>query len=250
MITIRDLSFHYGSGSAQESVLKDINLQVKKSSLIVLSGPSGSGKTTLLTIVGALRQATTGSVQVYDRELVNSSKDHRVSVRRGIGYIFQNHNLMNSLTAIQNVCMSLELLNHGSEKKRKQIALDALASVGLAEKAHAYPSQLSGGQKQRVSVARALSDKPGLILADEPTASLDSTNACRVIDLIRSTCDEKKVAALVVSHDRRWLDSADSVLHLQDGMIKSINTPGQLSTTEGCAQDNSSSTDINRSVRY
>jgi len=219
MIEVNDLSFQYGDGAATETVLHKVSLSVKKSQLIVLSGPSGSGKTTLLTVIGALRRADTGSVQICNEELINANTASRTDVRRNIGYIFQHHNLLNSLNCVQNVCTSLELRSFASEKERKEAALNALSEVDMGSKAYSYPAQLSGGQKQRVSIARAIAGSPQLILADEPTASLDKKNATKVIELLRDACDERGMTAVVVTHDHQWFDAADSVLQLQDGRV-------------------------------
>jgi len=220
MIEVSNLNHYFGSGDAKETVLKDVNLEVGDSQLVVLSGPSGSGKTTLLTIIGAVRRAYAGSVKVNGQEIVNGANALLEQTRRGIGYIFQHHNLVTSLTTEQNVCMSLELGTLSGESKRRARAKKALAAVDMDHRASFYPAALSGGQKQRVSIARALAGEPKIILADEPTASLDKVNAMRVIELMRKEATDSGTCVIVVSHDSRWYGEADRVVKLDEGCIR------------------------------
>lgn len=169
LITIENLNHSFGKGSLEKQILFDISEAVWPGEIVILTGPSGSGKTTLLTLIGALRAAQEGSLVVLGRELRDASEADLTEVRRGIGYIFQAHNLLEALTATQNVQVSLLEDDVDAAVGRKR-AIDMLEAVGLGDRADHYPSQLSGGQKQRVAIARALASAPKLILADEPTA--------------------------------------------------------------------------------
>lgn len=219
IVDIQRLDFYYGEDELRFQVLKDITLSVDPGEIMILTGPSGSGKTTLLTIIGGLRKAEEGSVKVIGQELVGSSEQTRVGVRRNIGFIFQQHNLIKSLTAQQNVMMSLELHDTLSERERAQRAAQMLAEVGLGDRLHFKPEKLSGGQRQRVSIARALASDPKLILADEPTASLDKRNGQEAVQLLRRLAQEKGCAILMVTHDYRILDVAERIIELEDGHI-------------------------------
>jgi putative ABC transport system ATP-binding protein len=219
VVDVRNLNFYYGEDELRFQVLKDVSLTVNPGEITILTGPSGSGKTTLLTIIGGLRKAEEGSVTILGKELVGSSEATRVSVRKHIGFIFQQHNLIQSLTAMQNVCMSLELNDTLTDATRKQRAQNILTEVGLGERLHFKPGKLSGGQRQRVSIARALANDPQLILADEPTASLDKANGQEAVRLLRKLAQEKGCAILLVTHDYRILDMAERVIELEDGRI-------------------------------
>ena len=219
IVIAQDLNFHFAEGALRRQILFDVNLQVHAGEIVILTGPSGSGKTTLLTLIGALRTLREGSLQVLNAELLNASEETRVLVRRQIGFIFQAHNLLNFLSAGQNVRMALELHDYRSAHEIKQRIYDALETVGLAEKINHYPDNLSGGQKQRVAIARALVAEPSLLLADEPTAALDSKSGRDVVSLIQRLCKEKGCAVILVTHDNRILDIADRIICLEDGRI-------------------------------
>jgi putative ABC transport system ATP-binding protein len=220
IIDIKNLRFFFGSGELQFEVLKSINLKVMPGEIIILTGPSGSGKTTLLTILGGLRKAEHGSVNVLGASLIGASEEERVNVRKNIGFIFQQHNLLKSLTAKENVMMSLELEHSVTSHEREKIAIKMLESVGLKDRIDHLPESLSGGQKQRVSIARALSRKPKLILADEPTASLDKQSGKDAVNLLRELAKQNDSAILLVTHDNRILDIADRIVDFEDGRIK------------------------------
>ena len=177
-IQIQNLNHSFGKGNLKIPVLNEINLEIPAGEITILTGPSGSGKTTLLTLIGALRSMQTGSLRVLDRELLAAKQSQLVETRSQIGYIFQAHNLLKSLTAWENVAMPLKL--HPHIKDRQNRAVNVLTAVGLADRTHYYPDSLSGGQKQRVAIARALVSQPKLILADEPTASLDKESSYRL----------------------------------------------------------------------
>lgn len=220
IIQVENLSFSYGIGELKRPVLKSVGVDINIGEIVIMTGPSGSGKTTFLTIIGGLRHAEEGHVSVLDRQLVNSDEQIKVINRRQIGYIFQQHNLLKSLTAVQNVAMSLELQSGMSEKQRLSQAASMLSSVGLADRLHYKPEQLSGGQRQRVSIARALVGKPKIILADEPTASLDKQSGLEAVNILKLLAKESNTTILLVTHDYRILDMADRIIELEDGIIK------------------------------
>lgn len=220
MINVQNLNFSYGSGELKNQVLKQVALTIDTGEIVIMTGPSGSGKTTLLTIIGGLRQAEEGSVSVLDKQLVNSIESAKVQVRQQIGYIFQQHNLLKSLTSVQNVSMALEMHSGLTEQERLQRSSEMLASVGLADRLHHKPDQLSGGQRQRVSIARALVGNPKIILADEPTASLDKQSGHDAVCILKKLARELSTTILLVTHDYRILDVADRIVELEDGIIK------------------------------
>jgi putative ABC transport system ATP-binding protein len=219
VIDIKNLSHFFGEGKLKKQILFDINLTLNSGEVIILKGPSGSGKTTLLTLMGGLRSAHSGSLKVFREELVGAKKNQLVETRRNIGYIFQSHNLLASLTAKQNVQMSLELHSgiQAAEVEGRAIAL--LEAVGLEEHINYYPQNLSGGQKQRVAIARALVSHPKMVLADEPTAALDSKSGRDVVELMQQLAREQGCTILIVTHDNRILDVADRIVELEDGRI-------------------------------
>lgn len=218
-IVIQDLNHYYGHGSLKKQVLFDINLDIRAGEIVIMTGPSGSGKTTLLSLIGGLRSAQNGSLKVLGEELVGASKDKMVQSRRNIGYIFQAHNLLKSLTARQNVQMSVELHEHISPQEAIAKSEAMLAAVGLADRVDYYPENLSGGQKQRVAIARALVSHPKLVLADEPTAALDKKSGRDVVELMQRLAKEQGCTILMVTHDNRILDIADRIVHMEDGRL-------------------------------
>jgi putative ABC transport system ATP-binding protein len=218
-VEISDLTYAYGEGALRREVLRDVDLRVAPGEIVLLTGPSGSGKTTLLTLTGALRAVQQGSCRVLGRELAGAREADRVALRRNIGFIFQNHNLLGFLSARQNVAMALELDGGTTDRERLERAGEMLASVGLAEHAEKRPGQLSGGQRQRVAVARALVGSPGLVLADEPTAALDKASGQEVVHLLRDLARSRGAAILLVTHDPRILDVADRIVAMEDGRV-------------------------------
>lgn len=220
IIDVENLNYFFGRGALEYHVLKDVSLQIQTGEIVMLSGPSGSGKTTLLTILGGLRQAKVGSVRVLDQEMVGSDESFRLRLRRQMGYVFQQHNLLPQLTALQNVCMSLELDPKSTERSRRAMARKFLDAVGLEDRHHYFPHQLSGGQRQRVAIARALVHRPKIVLADEPTASLDRTSGMEVVSILRVLAARAKTTILIVTHDYRILDVADRIVQLEDGRLK------------------------------
>ena len=218
-IELDGVCYAYGSGELARPVLRDVRLSVRPGEIVLLTGPSGSGKTTLLTLIGALRAMQAGRCTVLGQELMGANEAARVALRRRIGFIFQNHNLLGFLTARQNVAMALELQPATDEAERMERAGAMLAAVGLGDRADAMPSKLSGGQRQRVAVARALAGGPGLVLADEATAALDRRTGHDVMVLLRDLAKQRGVAVLMVTHDPRILDIADRVVGIEDGRV-------------------------------
>lgn len=217
-VQIRNLNYYFGQGDLRKQVLFDINLDLHKGQIVIMTGPSGSGKTTLLTLIGALRTVREGSLKVLEQEIVGLSKASLVEVRRNIGFIFQAHNLFASLTASQNVEMAVELLEDWKDKRQR--AIEVLTNLGLSERIDYKPNALSGGQKQRVAIARALVNQPALILADEPTAALDKKSGREVVSLMQKLAKEDNRTILMVTHDNRILDVADRIITLVDGRLE------------------------------
>lgn len=219
VVTIENLNHYWGRRSLRSQILFDINLEIKFGEIVIMTGPSGSGKTTLLTLIGALRSVQKGSLKVLGQELHGANNDKLVQVRRHIGYIFQAHNLLEFLTARQNVQMSIELHKEISDREARIKSEAMLQAVKLGNRVNYYPADLSGGQKQRVAIARALVSHPKLVLADEPTASLDSKSGRDVVELMQRLAKEQGCAILMVTHDNRILDIADRTIHMEDGQL-------------------------------
>ena len=219
VVNVRGLNHWFGSGEMKKQALYDVNLTLKRGSFTVLMGPSGSGKTTVLTLVGCLRAVQGGSLQLLGQELNGATEARLVQLRRRLGFIFQAHNLHESLTATQNVMMGVQVHGSMTDQAAEQAAVHTLGLVGLSERTTYLPANLSGGQKQRVAVARALVSSPALVLADEPTAALDKDSAAEVVDLLKRMGEARGTTTLLVTHDNRILDRADRVLTLEDGRI-------------------------------
>jgi len=218
VIRTENLCHSYGEGALRSQILHDLNFQVEPGEVTLLVGPSGSGKSTLLTLIGALRSVEAGSLQVIGEELCGASEEARVQIRRRIGFIFQSHNLVSSLTVLQNVQLLLQLRQPDPHERINQ-ATALLEAVGLGHRLHHYPEELSGGQRQRVAIARALAPEPELILADEPTASLDSQSGKDVVELLGNLCRNRGSAVLLVTHDLRLLNDADRIWRIEDGRV-------------------------------
>lgn len=218
-IAVRGLSHWFGSGEARKQVLFDVDLEIRRGELVVLMGASGSGKTTLLTLIGCLRQVEAGSVELLGRELKGAGEAELVACRRQLGFIFQAHNLHESLTALQNVHMGLAVHGDRVTGDGRAAARHVLGLVGLSERVDYLPGNLSGGQKQRVAVARALVGNPPVVLADEPTAALDRDSGLAVVEMLRRLGRERGTTTLMVTHDNRILDLADRIVRMEDGRI-------------------------------
>ena len=223
IVSIKYLNQYFGNGGLRRQILRNINLEIQPGEIIILSGPSGSGKTTLLTLIGGLRTVNEGSLKVFNQELRGASDAQLITIRRHIGYIFQSHNLLRSLTARQNVQMSIKLHENVSRLEARIKSEAALEAVGLGNRFNYYPENLSGGQKQRVAIARALVCHPKLVLADEPTAALDSKSGRDVVKLMQQLVKEQGCAVLMVTHDNRILDIADRIVHMEDGQLVTAN---------------------------
>jgi putative ABC transport system ATP-binding protein len=217
-ISISHLNHYYGQGSLRKQVLFDINLQIDRGEILIMTGPSGSGKTTLLTLMGSLRSVQDGNLNILGQALLNASKQQMTIARRNIGYIFQAHNLLNFLTAYQNVEMALEIQDITAIEADNRIR-SVLNAVGLDHRMDYYPSDLSGGQKQRVAIARALVSQPKIILADEPTAALDKKSGRDVVEIMEKLAREQGCTILLVTHDNRILDLADRIIYMEDGYL-------------------------------
>jgi putative ABC transport system ATP-binding protein len=221
VISVGNLNHYFGKGALQKQVLFDINLEIKAGEIVIMTGPSGSGKTTLLSLMGGLRSAQNGSLQILGKEMSSASKGQLTKLRCQIGYIFQAHNLMSFLTAKENVRMSLELHENHLQGDINGKAIAMLEHVGLGKHINDYPENLSGGQKQRVAIARALVSHPKIVLADEPTASLDKQSGRDVVELMQMLAKEQNCTILLVTHDNRILDIADRIIYMEDGQLKS-----------------------------
>jgi putative ABC transport system ATP-binding protein len=251
VVVVRGLNHTFGQGEISQQVLFDVNLTVNPGELVIMTGASGCGKTTLLTLIGALRSAQEGSVQILGRELRGLGKKDLVEARRDIGFIFQAHNLLDALTATENVMMSVDLkdhtveqlyahtekflsivqgdglpskslesVSHSKEAIRRALVVGLLSGLDLAHRVDYLPKGLSGGQKQRVAVARALVNHPALILADEPTAALDKKSGEIVVDLLKRMAQYGSTI-MVVTHDNRIMDKGDRIVNMKDGKIDS-----------------------------
>ncbi|MEP0912589.1 DevA family ABC transporter ATP-binding protein [Leptolyngbya sp. GB1-A1] len=231
VISIAELNHFFGQGQLRKQVLFNINLTINAGEIVIMTGPSGSGKTTLLSMIGGLRSPQSGSLKLLNQELCGASQKQLIQSRRSIGYIFQAHNLLNSLTALQNVQMSLQLHHHLSPEEEGTKAAEMLEAVGLGHRLHYYPDDLSGGQKQRVAIARALVSHPKIVLADEPTAALDSKSGRDVVNLMQKLAKEQGCTILMVTHDNRILDIADRIVHMEDGHLTSDTRTTMHSTS-------------------
>jgi len=219
VVAIHNLNHYFGNGVLKKQVLFDINLEIQQKEIIIMTGPSGSGKTTLLSLIGALRSVKEGGLKILDQEMNGANEQGMIQIRRNIGYIFQAHNLLPFMTARQNVQMSIELHEEISQQEAIAKSEAMLREVGLGERANYYPEKLSGGQKQRVAIARALVSHPKLVLADEPTAALDSKTGRDVVDLMQRLAKEQGCTILLVTHDNRILDIADRIINMEDGRL-------------------------------
>jgi putative ABC transport system ATP-binding protein len=224
MLDMRHVSMTYGSGPARVDALRDVDLSVGPGTMVAVMGPSGSGKSTLLAIAGSLELPTAGEVVVNGKRLTAMSGSQRARLRRReIGYVFQDFNLVLGLTAAENVALPLEL-DGVSGRKALLEGVRVLDSLGLADRAHRYPSQLSGGERQRVAIARAMVGDRRLLLADEPSGALDSLSGETVMRQVRKAC-RQGMAAVIVTHDAQLASWADRVLFLSDGRVIDETAP-------------------------
>jgi putative ABC transport system ATP-binding protein len=221
LIRLRGVAKHYGAGATRVDALRPTDLDIHAGSVVGLLGPSGSGKSTLLNLIGAIVDPSAGHI-VLDGETVFDGRWRRSDLRRlrleKIGFIFQFHNLIPFLNVVENVEVVLHLAGQ-SRTKAHQRALELLDYLQVADRAEARPAELSGGQAQRVAIARALANRPRIILADEPTAALDSERAGIVMTLLRKVADEQGTAVIVVTHDEKIMDRFDVIYRLRDGTL-------------------------------
>ena len=220
VLSLRDVSFSYASAAGRKPVLRNVSADIWPGEIVLMVGPSGAGKTTILTLAGALRSVESGSLITLQRELSGATAEEQIQVRRKIGFIFQRHNLLEYLTVLDNVQTALQPLGYSYAEAREASAA-MLQAVGLGAYLHSRPDNLSGGQQQRVAIARALVRKPELVLADEPTASLDSVSGREIVELLRHLARAQGCTIVLVTHDSRILDLADRCLRLEDGILSS-----------------------------
>lgn len=219
VIRAKGLTKIYREGATEMRALHGVDLEVRAGELTLLMGPSGSGKTTLLSILGCILRASDGKLEVLGEDVGSLAESELPRIRReAIGFVFQGFNLFPTLTAAENVALALDLRGIRGAATQKR-AEDLLAEVGLSQKARSFPAELSGGQKQRVAIARALAGDPPILLADEPTAALDSTSGRTVIELLQRLAREHGRAVVMVTHDPRVLSFGDRIIHLEDGRI-------------------------------
>lgn len=227
VVRISGLNHYFGTEANRKQVLADISLTLLPGEIVIMTGPSGSGKTTLLVLTGALRSVQHGTVEIMGRELRRLSPRELVDIRRDIGFIYQAHNLFESLTALENVMMALELHDY-TARQRRAMAEELLTKLGLGDRLHYKPGLLSGGEKQRIAVARALVNRPKIILADEPTAALDKDSGRIVVNLLKAHAKEQGGTIILVTHDNRILDIADRIVTMVDGRMASSVNVGEV----------------------
>jgi putative ABC transport system ATP-binding protein len=215
------VNFFYGEGDSRNQVLFDNRIDIRPGQLVVMTGPSGSGKTTILTLIGGLRSVQQGRIEVLGHDLSGLGGGELVRMRRNIGFIFQMHNLFESLTAYENVKMAVQLAGQRSSGVVRERIVGMLERLGLGHRIDHKPHALSGGQRQRVAIARALANYPRLVLADEPTAALDKDSTHNVVRLFKELTVEHGTAILMVTHDHRIIELADRLVHMVDGRIVS-----------------------------
>ncbi len=225
-IETRGLTKIYGSGNTEVVAMRDASMQVLRGEVVALLGPSGAGKSTLLTAVGLINPPTSGQIIIDGRLVMEGPRAHvnlRAFRRRHIGFVFQKSNLIPFLTALENVQIAMEI-NGDSARAARRRALELMEYLGVADRAVNYPSMLSGGQQQRVAVARALANRPSVILADEPTAALDSHRGRQVMELFAKVAHEQGAGVIVVTHDQRSLDVFDTIYEMEDGVVHRADT--------------------------
>ena len=228
---ITDVKRTYKIGEVETHALQGVNLTIESGEFTALVGPSGSGKTTLLQLIGCLDQPTSGTIVINGHETTNLNRNKRADLRKGaIGFVFQFFALIPTLTAYENVEMPL-LLNGKTPAERKQRVMELLEAIDMTDRAHHRPDQLSGGQQQRVAVARALSTNPKMILADEPTANLDTENGEQVMEIMKKLNEETGTTFVFATHDPRVIKYARRVVTLQDGLIVKDDQINKLTNT-------------------
>jgi putative ABC transport system ATP-binding protein len=218
-VLVQKMGHWFGLGEAKKQVLYDVDLSLQPGQLTILEGVSGSGKTTLLTLIGCLRQLQVGRIRLLGTELLGAEETTLVACRRKLGFIFQAHNLHESLTATQNVMMGLAVQQHGLVGNGDAAVNHLLTILGLGDRLNYLPANLSGGQKQRAAIARALIADPLLVLADEPTAALDKDSALQIVRMLKALGKDRQTTTLMVTHDSKVLDLADRIVTMEEGRI-------------------------------
>ena len=219
IIEIENLFKKFSIGGGLFTALNDISVIIKKGEFSGLVGPSGSGKTTLLNIIGGLDSPTSGNVKVLDKIINKTSHDERALIRKKyMGFIFQSYNLLPVYNVYENVELPL-ILNKIEKNKRRDKVLNAIESVGLMDKVHSKPNQLSGGQCQRTAIARSIVHEPLLVLADEPTANLDSENSHHIMEIMQQLNKELKTSFIFATHDEKIMGYLNRIIHIEDGQI-------------------------------
>ena len=221
MIRLQDITKVYPMGKRELTVLREVNLHIKQGELVAIMGPSGSGKTTILNLIGCLDTPTSGSYYLDDREVSRLSSGELAQVRsQKIGFVFQTFNLLPRLSALSNVDLGLRYAGGGDRNR----AMEALAKVGLSDRANHRPTELSGGEQQRVAIARALAKNPPLLLADEPTGNLDSRSGEEIISILTSLHVEQGITLVMITHDHNIAHHCQRIIHLKDGQVVSEET--------------------------
>ena len=230
LVEVRDISKHFGEGPTRVDALRDVSLDVYPGTVIGLRGPSGSGKSTLLNVIGCILEPNSGSMRL-NGELVYDGKWLRADLRglrlEKIGFIFQSHNLLPFLNAWENVAVA-RILAGANPQQSKSRAIELLTYLGAERRQDAMPGELSGGEAQRIAIARALANDPRIILADEPTAALDSQRAGTVMDMLRKVAVERRAAVIVVTHDEKIFNRFDHIYSLRDGALQASVSGGHL----------------------
>ena len=225
LVHVRNISKHFGEGETRIDALRDVSLEVHPGQVVALLGPSGSGKTTLLNVIGCILEPSSGWVSL-DGEVVYEGRWLRSDLRKlrleKVGFIFQFHNLLPFLNSTDNVALVLSLAGFDAAQSKRR-AVELLDYLEVGHRKDAMPANLSGGEAQRVAIARALANRPRIILADEPTAALDSQRAGIVMDLLRKVATEQQAAILAVTHDEKIFDRFDHIFHLRDGRLETEN---------------------------
>jgi putative ABC transport system ATP-binding protein len=221
MLAVDNISVRYGAGRATVSALEEVSLKFYSGQMALVMGPSGSGKTTLLSALGCLLRPDNGRVMMMGRDVTGLSEDQRGRLRQeNIGYIFQAFRLFRALSALENILLAMDIAGR-NRKTSRELALQALDEVGLADRWRLKPKELSGGEKQRVAIARALINDPRIILADEPTASLDGRAGGQIAEMMLEIAERQKRLVVVVSHDPRMLQFGHRIIKMQDGRLLS-----------------------------
>jgi putative ABC transport system ATP-binding protein len=219
-VSVRNLCYAFGAGPARKQVLNGVDFTLERGEFVILTGPSGAGKTTMMTLIGALRSLQSGSITVFGTELAGLTAEGQRGIRRKVGFIFQDHNLFEALTAFQTLALAMELAgSRPSHREARGHATALLSQLGLEAYLDSKPRQMSTGQKQRIAIARALINDPPLIIADEPTASLDADTALLVLKLLRRRV-EAGTSVLMVTHDSRIFSAAHRIVTMVDGGVE------------------------------